>query len=127
MTRRRKKTNETLGAAVRRRDRERDLIQELERDHGYLFSDVSREEDRHTMIFSGSRQTGKWKLTAARVLQIAAPTESWLARWANASEKAKEKTKAKASPKANPKGRRAATNGRRSVARSALDASIRSR
>jgi hypothetical protein len=62
------------------RDRERDLLQELIRDHGYMFLEIPREADRHTMKFRGSRATGGWGLTPARMLRVCMPSDSWLAR-----------------------------------------------
>jgi hypothetical protein len=48
-------------------------------EHGYMFGESPRKSDRTTIHFSRDRKTGKSSLVAARVMQVSAPTGSWLA------------------------------------------------
>ncbi len=68
----------------REKDREIELLMELQDDHGYMFSDLDKENDRFTMHFRGSRGTRKYSLVPARRLEVTMPDDSWLARWADA-------------------------------------------
>jgi hypothetical protein len=102
--------------------RERVMIEQLQNVHGYMFLDMTAEDDRYTMHFRTAgrlRNSGKWKLIPARVLRASMPDDSWLAKHAddvlktkNAKATAKMKTKAKAKTRARARKAKAKTRAR---------------
>jgi hypothetical protein len=85
-----KKTKKELADALRKKKREGHLLLELQRDHGYMFVELSRKSEQWTNIVQRMRCAKKLDIIAARAVKVIFPVDSWMGEQAAARDKAQK-------------------------------------